>query len=1531
MKQRYLLSALLSIFTFITINAQVSFTANVTSGCGPLTVNFTNTSASGVTWEWNFGDGTSNSNLSSPSHTFSTGGDFYVWLSAWDASGSYLGDYNMNISVLGAPQQVYLQNDSVCPNDQVSFWVQGTGDTWEWDFGDGTTFTENSSYSGANHTYTTSGTYPVTIDVTNSCGTYTIDTSVVVNMNVPFANAPYMWVSADTVCPNTQVSMDAEQGFSSYTWNFGDGGTSAVDYYTSHTYSNLGSYTIEVEIANGCGILATVTEDIIVHNNVPVTGGYIWEVDSVCPGEEFYIQSTSNDGINYTWDFGDGNPTVDDPNVHHTYAAVGVYPVTLTITNSCGNSAVLNTQVVVSNNVGFSSTPYMWVSADSICPNTQVSMDAEYGFSSYNWSFGDGGSAVDYYASHTYSALGNYTISVEITNFCGVSTTITDSIVVHNNVPVTGGYIWEVDSVCPGEEFNIQATSNGGITYTWDFGDGNPTVDGSNINYSYTAVGIYPVTLTITNDCGNSTVVNTQVVVTNNAPVTNTYLQFNTTSVCPGDPMEFWINWEYDYYVDFGDGSGTSDGYEHTYNTVGTYPISVTYQNACGNSLTLYDTINVEDNLPFTGNPYAGINNNPTCVNGTVELYASSGYAAYSWDFGDGGTSTNKDAEHIYNAAGNYIATVEITNGCGASESFDVAVQIVNSMPITDVNYQIVGDSVCPNDQLLFTADNWNGLEYTWDFGDGTTSTGAYASHSYASTGLYIVSIYAVNGCGNDSTVIDTVIVDNNVFPSANSLQVFAQPQGCIGDELYFVVGPSGAGDYVWDFGDGNSTTSTFPLLTPEGITFDVALHSYLNTGNYEVHFNVTNGCGNTYYDTLQVQVGTIGDTVELETSFWWNELEASCQGEPIEFVAVGASSYAWSFGDGSGVLITEGSLSPVVHTYANPGTYNIVVNGYNNCGNSDSQTEEIFIPQSLIDITTNAVQLANCGENDGVAVVSATGGMPPYQYGWSNGDNSVIADSLGSGLYVITVTDNNDCSSEGIVTVDDNQGPTILVDNITNLGCYGGANGTISVSILGGAPPYEIIWSNGDQTEDIFGLVAGPYEIFVTDANGCMGMESITVTQPEEAIISIITSPSACGNNTGGAMAVISNGAPPYNYIWPNQTGPVHQTGGLAPGIHELLIIDANTCLLQQDFVINENTAPIILLDSVATGTCSGDLSSIYINTIGGLPPFTYSWSNGTTDQDLADVLPGDYDVQVMGNNGCSSYFTYSVEMTLPDENPICIVTVDTVQGGNIVVWEPVQVTGVDYYNVYKESSQSGLYYLIGTTDADSLSFYHDVNSDPHIRSWRYKIASVDDCGNESDLSDEHKTIHLTSNLGVGDVVNLIWDNYEGFSYSSFFINRYHPTTGWEVIDTVPSNLNSYTDATPPSDSNLVYQVTIEAPGLCSAQKAQDHNTTRSNRASINLPDEEIENPDAIEESLAAQIGIRPNPTNGIFTLYFDGQATERNIEIYDIQGKRLANKLCAKENKTIAFDISEFETGMYLIKISSDKETKALRLIKQ
>jgi hypothetical protein len=232
----------------------------------------------------------------------------------------------------------------------------------------------------------------------------------------------------------------------------------------------------------------------------------------------------------------------------------------------------------------------------------------------------------------------------------------------------------------------------------------------------------------------------------------------------------------------------------------------------------------------------------------------------------------------------------------------------------------------------------------------------------------------------------------------------------------------------------------------------------------------------------------------------------------------------------------------------------------------------------------------------------------------------------------------------------------------------------------------------------------------------------------------------------------------------------------------------------------------------------------------------------------------------------------------------------------------------------------------LLGTVPFDSLSQFIDTAANSSVHSYRYKLRTVDSCSNASEFLAYHKTIHLVSNIGLNNTVNLVWDDYIGFDYLTFYINRYHPTTGWEVLDSVAANIHSYTDSSYPSLAGLEYDIEVIPTFPCLAEKAQDHNTTRSNRHTIAPP-----NANAIDELLAEQFTIMPNPTNGIFTLYFDGLATEKNIEIFDLQGKRLANKLCAKENKTIAFDISEFETGMYIVKISSEKEVKSIRLIKQ
>jgi PKD repeat protein len=1343
------LLSLLIFFSLATVFGQVSFTVSNSTPCIGENVVFTNTSTIGITYNWNMGDGTVYSGQTNANHSYSQGGGYWVILNAYDGVGAFIGNSQVYINVVGPPSTITMP-DVACPNDQLDLNAYMTNAvSWSWDFGDGTT-ASGSDY--VQHTYTSTGTYYPQVTITSSCGTYLVQDTIIITNSLPnFTYYTNLWVDPDSVCPGTTIYGQSIDGFSAYSWDYGDGNTASGNYYVNWSYASNGTYTVTHTVTNGCGVDTVMTDVVVVSNTTPVQNPQIDLPDTICPNEQFYAGSWSGDGITYDWDMDDGSPIISD---------------------------------------------------------------------------------------------------------------------------------------------------NGGI------------------NYTYTTIGTYIVQVTITNDCSNQITLSDTIVVDPNAQVINPYFGISQTVACPGDPIDFWSNYDYSFYIDFGDGTGSSSDATHTYSTPGTYVVSSTIQNACGNSVVLSDTILIQNNLPIPPNSvFVYIYPDPACPTDIVELDASPGFINYDWDFGDGSTGTGQQVDHIFNASGNYNASVTVTNGCGAQETVIFAVQIQDNLPVDNINLDIWTDTACVGDVVFVQNDGGNngGYDFAWDMGDGSTYSTVGVTHTYSAIGTYIITLTVTNGCGVDSTVIDSVVVSNNYTPDPSNINVFVTAEGCVGDEVIFVFIPAGLGAITWDFGDGTSSSVVNPVFVQGLANVDVTTHGYSAPGTYWATYTLTNSCGNTVTDSVQVTIGSAGTVFNIGVDMLMNESQTVCQETPVEFMAIGAGTYIWDFGDGSGQLVTYASLSPVYHTYTDAGSYTVTLEGIDACGNTDNSDEQLVIPPSKINVSTNTVTEPNCGQNNGLAVVSASGGIAPYQFSWTNGDQGVIADSLQSGIYVVSVSDINGCTNEGIATVSDEEGVTILLDNVVNVDCYGNDNGSISVSLLGGQPPYTILWSNGDQTEDIFGLQAGPYEIFITDANGCFAVESFIVAQPAKSNISVITQAATCGSNNGSAVANINNGTPPYNYLWPNASGPSNQTGGLTPGVQTLLVIDGNTCLLEKDFSINETGAPIIINDSIVTGTCNGTLSSIYISTIGGTAPFTYNWSNASTSQDLSGVVPGEYTIQITGTGGCSSYANYMVEETLPAQTSICLVTVDTLTQTNIVVWDPVTAAGIESYNIYKESSEAGLYYLVGNQTADSVSQYYDYLSDPSIRSWRYKVAAIDDCGNEAEWSGEHKTIHLTTNVGISGEVNLIWDHYEGFAYPTYYINRYHPLTGWEILDSLASNLISYTDQSPPGDSSLIYMVSINPPSTCTSSKAAtDYNSSRSNSESINAPEPDNS---SIEEA-SIDLTIYPNPTNGIVQIRYEGIINE--VRLFDMSGKLIYTNSVV--SNIMVIDMSVFERGVYSVQLYTE-----------
>jgi len=596
-------------------------------------------------------------------------------------------------------------------------------------------------------------------------------------------------------------------------------------------------------------------------------------------------------------------------------------------------------------------------------------------------------------------------------------------------------------------------------------------------------------------------------------------------------------------------------------------------------------------------------------------------------------------------------------------------------------------------------------------------------------------------------------------------------------------------------------------------------------------------------------------------------------------------------------------------------GTYTVAVSDLNNC--STTETVEI---EDAMQVTVTEIKGSTCGISDGEAVVSVTGGLEPYSYVWSNGETNDTSEALSPGVHYVNVIDANGCYAQGSVNIgNDGTGPQITLVSKTDNKCYDDQLGAINISVSGGSAPYTILWSNGATTEDIDSVVAGVYDVLITDDDDCVASASYDISQPAMLNISAVVENASCAGSDGQAVAVVSGGTDPYLYSW-STGGGFQIEENLAAGIYSVTVTDANGCQAVKGIIVNNIGGPVVTIEEVTGVTCTDTTNgAIDISVSGGTPLYSYLWTpGGMTTQDISGLIPGTYELRVTDNVGCIGVNSAVIKQDPPAVNPICMVTVDSITDMNLVVWEKEVTTDVDHYNIYRETSQKNVYQLIGSSPIDSLSEFTDSIADPRIRSWRYKLSVVDKCNNESELSESHKTMHLTQNLGLNSTVNLIWDHYEGFDFSTYEIYRYSSASGWEKLDEIASDLTSYTDLTPPSSGFFYYVVEVVRPTSCnSTRKASTHRSSRSNRTT-NLTT-------GIKTLTGnmSNLGIYPNPSNGVFTLTFDMKKKEDvTIRMFDVNG-RVVHSIQYKDyfgtfRKTL--DFSELGSGLYFFQIVSE-----------
>lgn len=347
-------------------------------------------------------------------------------------------------------------------------------------------------------------------------------------------------------------------------------------------------------------------------------------------------------------------------------------------------------------------------------------------------------------------------------------------------------------------------------------------------------------------------------------------------------------------------------------------------------------------------------------------------------------------------------------------------------------------------------------------------------------------------------------------------------------------------------------------------------------------------------------------------------------------------------------------------------------------------------------------------------------------------------------------------------------------------------------------------------------------------------------------------------------------------------------------------------------------------------------DSLSLYCNQTDSLKPaisyngnneLIYSWEPaiGLSDPNVASpvIIPTtDITYTLTVSDGTIEVSdSIRIELKSRPAPEICIVTVDATNNKNELLFNTSSIENADSIRIFKETSTTDVFELIATIPAYETDTYIDSESNPDQKSARYQISMIDSCGLETELSEIHKTMHLTVNKGQAGVINLIWDQYEGFPVQKYKIWRGINEVNLKLIDEVAANNFTYTDLSAPVGYK-VYVIEVEKEGSCSESTLKSTSKVVSSKSNLGIIEEET----SIVEDLS-EIKIFPNPVKDL--LFLEGEVmTNSDISLYDLTGKELHVNI-SKDNKMI--DFSGLESGYYLVKITSDNYDITYRILKE
>ncbi|MCX6200092.1 MAG: PKD domain-containing protein [Bacteroidetes bacterium] len=1331
-------------------------------------------------------------------------------------------------------------------------------------------------------------------------------------------------------------------------------------------------------------ILSGVRSALVTNNNKcgivgAPTAAFTAAPTSICTGQTVTFTNTSTGTNNtYSWSFQGGTPTTStatNPTV--TYNTAGTYSVTLTATNANGtNTSTQASLIVVSgsnalpltegfeastfppsgwslNNVDAATTWARTTSASGFGTSTASAYMYNFNYNaagqkdwlitpSYNFTGVTNGRIKWDFAYGPYNQAGyNDSLIVLYSTNCGVSWTTlwgkggsalgTATATANSFVPSAAQ--WKKDSVSLAAlsgQTNVRFAFKNACQY-----GNNIYLDNVNIYNASAQAGLAPVADFV--GTPTTVVVGNTVAFTDLSTNTPTSWAWSFTSGTPA--------------------TSTAQNPTITYNTVGVYPVTLTATNGNGsNPITKTAYITVIAAGASTCDTLSNIFAAPA---DTLRLYLSNnwGYLAGHNGYGDLAKAERYDNVTTAQLSGAFFyfahahtntpATSHITasvwdaTGAGGSPGTLLATQNVListiATDVTNLNLTYVTFAT----PATVTGNFYIGFSMTYVAGDTvglvTTDINNIPLPNYGWELQSNNTWYNYNDANSWGLDLDNFILPVLCTASGNAPTASFTANNtavCAGSSVTFTSTST-----------GNPTSYSWTLTgaSPAASSAQNPTVSYNTAGTYNVALTASNANGSN--TSTQNSYITVYAKPTLTTSSPTSVLCFGGSTGSASVTATGATSYTYSWSGG-------GTTATISNKPA--GTYTVTVTDNHSC----SSTASVNINQPLAALTlTPSTTDASCGQNNGVATVTATGGSGGNTYHWQNNATTASITNLAAGTYSVTVTDVNNCTAATTMVVGTAANTLTVTIQTTNAGC-GFNNGTalaLPNNVLSGI---SYAWSTSSTAGNIGSLAAGTYSVTVTNGNGCTASASATITNVASNIsVTFNSSPAACSQSTGSITATPTGGSGGYTYSWTGG-GTSATISNQAAGSYTVTVTDNSGCSSTAVGTISNANAPTVSVTQTSPSCFNGTNGSATASASGGTPGYTYNWSSGVGTANASNLTGGStYVVTVHDQAQCIA--VQSVTITNPASLTVSVAATNALCGNQngTATANVTGGTGSYTYHWSTNGTSSGITnlgagnYLITVTDANQCS----VTTSAQISNALAPNSILNPVNGTCQVAAQ---INLTVNGGTGPFT-YIWSNgattkdIQGLNAGTFSVtitdaNGCTNTNSVAVTDA--SNVSVSFTSQNPTQGNSDGSVTANPSGG-SGPYTYLWNTGSQLQTLLNIPagtytvtvtdnagcskvsSITISSPNgiAIVKDIAL-IKIYPNPTKDICNVYLELYETQNvNVEIFNNLGQQVWFKQMNDfKQGTEAVDVNKFSAGVYFIKIHANNSVQVVRFIK-